>query len=624
MNKKLIASLVGLAFTSPFLQQTAFAAEQVNLDEVVVTASRVPQPKESVIADVTVIDREEIERAGQSTLSELLSTQSGIEIESNGGMGATSNIHIRGNNSQSVVVLIDGMRVASATLGTTSFSQILPEQIDHIEIVRGPASSLYGSDAVGGVIQIFTKQGQHGSPFVASAGIGSHNTQQTSVMFNGANESTRFSVGVASLTTDGISSLRTNTGLDADKDAFRNLSFNGNIYHTFAEGQEIGAQLFTTNGHYNFDGDNFPAYQDLRQEIFAITSNNKVLDAWASHFKIGKSLDTQSSVGSFGDSYLRTTQQQFSWQNDLKLPLGNLVLAYDRLEDKVSGNIDFSQKKRLNNGYLASYLLNYDAHAFKLGLRRDNNSQFGGHTTGNIGYGYQFSNAWRASASYGTAFRAPTFNDLYWPFQDFGAYGTYKGNSALKPETSSNTEATVSYNIGQHKVSATIFHNNVDNLLICCQGLFNDSPANVGTATIKGLSLSYEGQLSNYQIRANADIQDPRNDDTNKILARRSKQHGAIWLGQQWGDWELGGELLASGKRYNDSDNAIKLAGYALLNFTAKYAINQDWSINVRANNVLDKQYALATTRATFNLTGPDYNTPGSNLFVSVRYSPSK
>ncbi len=617
MSKKIIVSVIALAFAAP-----SYSAENINLDDVVVTASRIAQPRESVIADVTVINREEIERAGQSTLSELLSTQSGIEIESNGGVGATSNIHIRGNNSQSVVVLIDGMRVSSATLGTTSFSQILPEQIDHIEIVRGPASSLYGSDAIGGVIQIFTKQGQDGSHLAASAGVGSHNTQQASVMFNGANESTRFALAAASLTTNGISSLRTHTGQDADNDAFRNLSFNGNISHTITEGQEIGAQIFTSQGHYNFDGDNFPAHQNLRQEIFAITSNNKIADAWLSHLRIGKSMDTQSSVGSFGTSHLRTTQQQLSWQNDIKLPLGNLVLAYDRLEDKVKGNIDFSQNKRFNNGYLASYLLEQDAHAFKLGLRRDNNSQFGGHTTGNIGYGYQLNDFWRTSASYGTAYRAPTFNDLYWPFQSFGAFGTYQGNPNLKPETSHNKEMTVSYNQDQHKISATIFHNKVDNLLICCQGLFNDSPANVGSATIKGLSLSYEGRLSNYFLRANADIQDPRNDDTDKILARRSKQHGAIWLGQHWGDWELGSELVASGKHYNDADNAIKLGGYALLNFTAKYAINQDWSLNARVNNVFDKQYALTTTSSTFNLTAPDYNTPGSNLFVSVRYSP--
>jgi vitamin B12 transporter len=621
MKKSTIASLVALAF-SP----SAFAAETTNIhtNDVVVTANRITQNKDAVLADVTIIDRAQIERSGQSTLAELLSVQSGIEMESNGGVGATSNIHIRGNSSQAVVVLIDGMRVASATLGTTSFSQIQPEQIERIEILRGPASSLYGSDAIGGVIQIFTKQGAGDLHLTASTGYGSYNTQQAAATISGATEKVRFAAGITSLTTNGISSLKTNSGLDADNDAFRNLSFNGNMTVNLADGHNVGAQIYTSQGHYNFDGDNFPAHQDLRQEAFSATSNNKILDTWTSHLRIGKSTDTLDSLGSFGSSYLRTTQLQFSWQNDIKLPLGNLVLAYDRLEDKVKGSTNFSQTKRFNNGYMATYLLEQDAHAFKIGMRSDYNSQFGSHATGNIAYGYKLNDFWKASASYGTAYRAPTFNDLYWPLQDFGAYGTYQGNPNLKPETSRNKEIGVVFDEGHHRATATIFHNKVDNLIVCCQGLFNDSAANIGSATIRGISMTYEGWVSNYHVRANADFQDPKNDDNGKVLARRSKEHGAIWLGQHWGDWELGSELSMSGKRYNDSDNAIKLAGYSLLNITTKYNVNEDWSINARVNNLLDKQYALATTASSFNLTSPDYNTMGTNLFVSVRYSPIK
>jgi vitamin B12 transporter len=618
MKRTILSSAIILIYA----QITHAETMDLHSSEVVVTANRIEQQKENALADVTIIDREQIERAGQSTLTEILSTQPGIEIESNGGVGATANVHIRGTNSQSVVVLIDGMRVASATLGTTSFSQIQPEQIERIEIVRGPASSLYGSDAVGGVIQIFTKQGKDGLHLSATAGYGSYNTQQAASNISGAIGKTRFALGVSSLVTDGISSLRIKSGLDADKDAFRNLSANGNISHTLAEGHEIGAQVYTSQGHYNFDGSDFPAHQDLRQESFAAFSNNKIYDAWTSHLHIGKSMDTLDSTSSSGRSYLQTTQNQLSWQNDLKLPLGTLVLAYDRLEDEVKGTVSFSQTSRINNGYLASYILEHNAHTFKLGLRRDINSQFGGHNTGNIAYGYKWNDFWKTSASFGTAYRAPTFNDLYWPFQSFGAFGSYQGNPNLKPETSRNKEITVSYDQGHHKVAVTAFHNEIDNLIVCCQGLFNDTAANIGSATIQGLSTSYEGWFSSYHLRASADIQDPRNNDNDKILARRSKQHGSLWLGQHWGDWEFGGEVITSGKRYNDADNAIKLGGYTLVNLTAKYQIDDDWSVNARINNLLDKQYTLATTASTFSLTSPDYSTMGTNLFVSVRYSP--
>jgi vitamin B12 transporter len=619
MKNTFIASAIALLYA-----QAAFA-ETLNLhtNDVVITANRIEQNKENVLADVTIIDREQIERSGQSTLTEILGTQSGIEIESYGGVGSTTNIHIRGTNSQDVVILIDGMRVSSATLGTTNFSQIQPEQIERIEIVRGAVSSLYGSDAIGGVIQIFTRQGKGDLHLTATAGYGSYNTQQATVTMSGSTENTRFSAGVSALTTGGISSLKINKGLDADKDPFRNLGFNGNISHTWAEGQDVGAQLYTSQGHDNFDGSDFPAHQDMRQESYAVSSNNRILDNWTSHLRIGKSSDTLDTSDNSGRSYLRTNQDQLSWQNDVKLPLGTLMLAYDRLEEHVNGTTDFSKNKRINNGYLVSYFLEQNAHTFKLGLRRDFNSQFGSHTTGNIAYGYRFNDFWKASASYGTAYRAPTFNDLYWPFQDFGAFGSYQGNPNLKPETSRNKEVGVVYDQGHHRVSATVFQNKVDNLIVCCQGLFNDSAANIGTATIQGLSLTYEGWISNYHLRANADFQDPRNDDTNKILARRSKEHATIWLGQHWNNWEFGSELLGSGKRYNDDDNTVKLGGYALLNLTAKYSINDDWSVNARINNLLDKQYALATTASAFNPTAPDYNTMGANLFVSVRYSPS-
>lgn len=334
--------------------------------------------------------------------------------------------------------------------------------------------------------------------------------------------------------------------------------------------------------------------------------------------------DLYSEGLSFGQSALRTKQRQLSWQNDIKLPLGNLILAYDRLEDKVNGSVDFSKRERSNNGYLASYLLEQDAHAFKFGLRRDSNSQFGNYTTGNIGYGYRIAQNWRATASYGTAFRAPTFNDLYWPFVDYSTPGfpyTYEGNKNLKPETSRNKEISLTYDQGHHRLSATAYQNDVSNLIVCCNGTTTDSPANVGNAAITGLTLAYEGWFDIYHLRASADIQDPKNDDTNKVLSRRAKQHGVIWLGQDFGKLEIGSEITASGQRFNDADNAIKLAGYALFNMTAKYKIDESWSINGRINNIFDRNYTLATTATAFSPTAPAYNTSGTNLFVSLRWT---
>lgn len=619
MKKSVLASAVLLAVTGQ-----VFAESDIALQHVVVTANRIPVPIEQSLADVTVIGSEEIARAGQSTLAELLSRQPGIEIETNGGIGATANLHLRGNNSQSVIVLIDGLRVSSATLGTTSWNMIQTNLIDRIEIVRGPASSLYGSDGVGGVIQIFTKKGQEGLHPSVSVGIGSQDTRQVTASLNGGNANTRYALGVSSLNTDGISSLSIRNGVDSDDDGFRNLGANFNVSYTWSEGQTIGAQVYSSVGRYRYDGSNFPARQDLRQESFGLTSNNTLTDFWKSQLRLGKSADVMDSLGASGTSYLKTTQYQVSWQNTLTLPLGSLILAYDRLEDQVDGSVDFSEDKRINNGYLASYFLQAGAHTFKLGARRDYNSQFDEHTTGNIGYGYQFNPQWHAFASHGTAFRAPTFNDLYWPFQDFGSWGTYVGNPNLKPETSRNSEISVAYDEGHHKVSATYFHNKVNNLIVCCQGLFNDTAANIGSATIQGLTLTYEAWVRDMHMKSSVDWQDPMNDENDRWLPRRARVHGAFWLGKHWGDWELGGEVQMSGKRYNDAENLVALGGYTLVNLTGKYQMNDDWSLSVRANNIFDKKYALATTASSFNPTAPDYNTLGANIFLAVTYSPAQ
>jgi vitamin B12 transporter len=605
---------------------SAQAQESIYTNDVVVTASRIEEPRDSVLSDVSVITREEIERAGQSTLVELLRTQPGVQIESNGGFGATSNVHLRGTHSQAVVVLIDGMRMGSATNGTTALEQIPTEQIERIEIVRGSVSSLYGSDAVGGVIQIFTRKAEGKPAFSANLGYGSYNTRKASVSAAGEINGTGFALSASSIDTNGFSTLDTRAGQDGDDDNYRNLSVSGRLTRQLAEGHKLGFQFFHSKGSNQYDSSNFDAYQNTRQQIFALTSDNRFTHIWTSHLKIGESMDDLSSVGAFGTSTLRTKQLQYYWQNDLILPAGTLTLAYDRLEDRVDGSTDFSRDYRSNNGWLANYILESGPHAFRAGIRRDDNSQFGDHETENLGYGYRLNNAWRISGNVGTAFRAPTFNDLYWPFQDFGPidflnpagpHFTYEGNPDLKPETSRNKEITLTYDQGHHRVSATMYHNKIEDLIVGTQGLNNDFPVNVGNATIKGATLAYEGWFSSYHARANLDVLSPKNDDTGNILVRRARQYATFWLGRTMGDLEVTGEVIVSGDRYNDAANTLRLAGYTLVNLTANYRLDDDWSVNARVDNLFDRDYALASTS-----TGTYYNTPRTSLFVGLRWQP--
>ena len=620
MKKTILASLIGLAFAS-----SLFAAEQINLDEVVVTASRTPQPRESVIANVSVIDSEAIQRSGQTTLVELLAQQQGIEISSSGGAGTVSNIFMRGTNSGHVVVLIDGMRIDSATLGATAFENLPLGQIDIIEILRGPATSLYGQDAIGGVIQIFTKKGEAGAvKFNANLGYGSYATVRADAGVSGSVANTRFALNVSSLNTNSFSAIDTNNKDYSDNDANRNLAFSGNISHEIVAGHALGFQFLHSDGNVHFDnsfnGSNFDSRADAKQYSYALFSNNQFTDSWLSKLRLGEGVDESRTFDAFsvvGGDFYQTKQLQFNWQNDIKLPVGVLTLLYERLNQKVDSNaVNYDVKKRTNNGYVASYLLNLDAHSLQLSARRDSNSQFGGKTTGSIGYGYSFTPAWRATASYGTAYKAPTFNDLYYPFQDYGGGYSYSGNPDLKPEKSRNIEASLRYQDAGTAASITVFDNDIDDL-ISANGLNASKAVNIKNAAIQGLSLTASQSLGNINVGASADVQSPKDDDTNTLLARRANRHASANASYTLGDWRFGAEAIASSHRYNKPNNTDKLAGYALLNATVDYKFSKDWSAQARANNLLDKKYALG-----LDFGGEAYNTPRANLFFNVRYQP--
>ncbi len=626
MKKTTIASLVGLLFS------TSVSAEEVptRTEEVVVTASRIEQERQNVIADISVIDREEIERAGQSTLVELLQRQPGIEITNNGGPGKASGIFMRGTNTSHVVVLIDGVRINSATAGTTTFENLPVALIDKIEILRGPATSLYGQDAIGGVIQIFTKKGKGAPQFYAGVGYGRYNTKAADAGFHGAIGDTSFALGVSSLATDGFSALKTNNPNLNDDDGYRNLSFTGSLSHKIADGHEIGLQALHSEGSVRFDNrfnidPFFPAFNpafsdnaDITQHSYAITSKNQITSRWLSTIRAGEGADeavTYSALGPFtteSRSLFKTKQRQYSWQNDISLPLGTLTLLYDRLEERVKSTTDFKQTSRNNDGYHIGYLLNHGAHSMQLNYRSDHNSRFGTNNTEGFGYGYRLNDAWRVTASYGTAFKAPTFNDLFFP--DFFGFPT--SNPDLKPEKSRNIETSLRYAQGDSAASLTVYENKIRNLILLDE---NFIPANISEARIQGLTLAGSQIWNNWDFNGSIDIQSPRDRQTDTLLVRRANRHASFNTSYTWGDWRFGVEAIASSARYNDAANSQRLAGYSIFNLTTDYTITKEWQLKARLNNMFDKDYALAYD-GNPAAGGFVYATPGANLFVSIRY----
>ena len=620
MKKTKITGLISLLFSTSLLA----AETPINANDVVVTASRTPQEKANVIADLTVISREEIEHAGQSTFVELLQSQPGVEITSNGGAGSNSSIFLRGTNSNQVVVLVDGLRISSVTDGRTNFGNIPLSQIDHIEILRGPASSLYGQDALGGVIQIFTKRGDSTPRFNAAIGYGNYNTKSADAGFNGRMNDVKFSINVSSLTTDGFSALQIKNDARSDRDGYRNLSVNGAMSYLLSDNNEIGVQFLNSDGHAKYDNEynDFNNFANYKQSTIGLFSKNKIAENWKSTLKISNAIDENNNQTSATSSNnVKSEQRQYSWQNDFSLPVGTLTALDERLEQRVTSNTEYIATKRNSNGLFLGYLVNIENQSLQANIRRDDSSQYGTHVTKGLGYGYQLNGNWHASASYGTAFKAPTFNDIYYPpYYDGGYVGACgcwvaQNNPNLKPERSENFEAALKYANESQTAALTIYHNKIRDFIALDT---NYLPANYN-ATLKGLTLSASQSWDGWLLKGNVDLQSPKNTDDNKLLIRRAREHGAFDLSNKWGDWLFDSQLIASSSRFNDEGNLNRMAGFAILNISANYKIDDAWSAQAKLNNLLDKNYALSLS----NFDGTPYNQPGANVFFSLRYTPN-
>ncbi len=607
-----VAYVIAASASGATFAQPAPPSAPTALEPVVVTAARGPQPIADLLADLTVIGAAEIERSGAQSLPQLLQRQPGVEVTINGGPGATSGVFLRGANAGQTLVLIDGLRVGSASVGATALEAIPLDQIDRIEILRGPASSLYGADAIGGVIQVFTKQAD-GTKWVPSvaAGYGTYDTRQFSGGMNGALGPLRFSVQAGGTRSTGYNAIANpqNFSYNDDNDGYATENVGLNAALPWAPGQEVAVQYFRNRLNNQFDGG---AGSDDRTittlEAWSVASRNKLADRWSSLLTIGQGSDDSVSQTGYGDFPYKTTQRQTIWQNDFTLSLGSLGVILERREEELASNDPFAVTQRDTNSATGVYQLRYGALALQANLRHDHSSQYGGETTGGIALGFRPSPAWRFTAGYSTGFKAPSFNDLYFP--GFS-------NPNLQPETSRNTEIGAYWTATAGEVDwearAIGYHNQVDQLIVFqCDADFNCAPFNVDSATLEGITLGFDLGWRDTRLKASLDLQNPENDRTGNLLPRRAKQHGALQALQQWGPVQLGVEFVASSLRYDNTANTVRMGGYGIVNLTFEWQVAKGTTLFARGNNVLDKNYQLAA----------DYSTGGATVLAGVRWRP--
>ncbi|WP_061166887.1 TonB-dependent receptor domain-containing protein [Caballeronia hypogeia] len=605
---------VGLPFVTT--AHAALAADEASqtLAPVVVTSTRAPQPLADAIPQTSLFDAQDIADANASDALGLVALAPGVQITRNGGPGANSGLYIRGAASSQSLVLIDGVRVESASLGAAQLSQLMLDQIGRVEVVNGNVSALYGSNAIGGVVQIFTKEGEpHPPRFNFEAEYGSYHTQRQSAGVNGALDKegrTTFSVNVSREKTDGFSSIDPNIapGANPNANGYLNESVAATLRHKFTDKWDAGVRFLQSNGINSFD-DAYGQPTDIneshnRVRSMSVFANGRLTDDWTTHFIVAQGQD-RSNIEQNGiyTSRFNSENRQYTWQNDFRITDAHkLLFGYEHLDQTLDSD-QLSAPDRHVDSVFAGYVGHLGANELQANLRHDQYSDFGGANSYYLGYAYNFDAHWKASASYASSFRAPSFDDLYYPFS---------GNPSIQPERSHSVEAALQYAsnaLGVMRV--TLFQTRYSNLIdYVSDGGFYYVAQNVGRAKVQGIEGSWAGRVYGTDLRAGVTFQNPVDETNHEDLTRRARRFATFTAHRSFGPWRVGGEWIVSGQR---SDYDSTLAGYGVVNLSARYDISKSWYVTARIDNLFDKDYALAYS----------YNTPRRGAYITLGWQPS-
>lgn len=583
---------------------------------ITVTGTRTPMRVSDLVADVTVLDRAALDRIAGRTLAEVLSQQAGIQFSSNGGLGKNGSLFIRGLEARHTLLLVDGVRLFSATVGTPPLDNLPLEAIERIEIVRGPMSSLYGSGAMGGVIQVFTRKGAQGVQGNAKLTAGSHRFGEASGGVGFGNGVVDVAAQVQHTQTRGFSAANPREPFGSyndDRDGFRQDGGSLRVgvqpfANTAFADWRIEMLLLQSKGLTDLDdGPGASARARLANTVRSLSVGGTVLGSWHTRLVVADSsdaYDTLSSASVYASlGEIKTRQRQFIWENTVQTPVGAVLALVDRIEEKVSRpGAPFDVDARDIDGLALGLNGSAAGHVWQASLRHDRNSQFGNQDTGAVAYGYAFAPAWRVGASLGSSYVAPSFNQLYYP--DFG-------NALLQPETGRHAEVSLRWTGGTHSVRAAYYAHRYRGFITSGR-----APVNLPKAQIDGVSLAYDGHWSSWDLSASYDRTNPRNATNgnanfDKLLPRRAMQ--MLRLGADWtaGAWTAGASLAGFSHRFDDAANTSRLGGYGTLDLRAEWALTRELFLGAKLNNVGGKVYETTL----------GYNQPGREGFVTLRYA---
>lgn len=603
-------NIISTSCLALLLSPTLSTADET--ETITVTANRMAQTADETLASVSVITRKDIETSQSQEIIDLLRLQAGIDVARTGGPGAGTSVFLRGTNSNSTLVLIDGVRASSSTSGSFAWQSMSTTDIDRIEIVRGPRATQYGSDAIGGVIQIFTRKNKS---LQLRAQAGSYNTQLIEAGIGGGDR-LKYSVNLSGKNTDGFSSINekdTFGSYNPDDDGFKNRSLSASLDWSITDKTEFTIKGWDSRGNKEYDDGAVAANSKTDNATLDLRLTNQTMPNWKQTFSMGGALDDIEDTSS-RSSQITTNRFMADWQNDFTIGLNHMAtIGLSTVHEKVDSYNRITQttvynESTSNNGLFGLWQSSIGINNLNISARVDDYESFGTHSTGQIAWGIQAGKKLRFTASLGTAFKAPSLNELYHP----GYGGSYGGNPDLKPEESITSELGAHYSPDkQQNLGLNIYRTKVDNL-IAYSSKTPHNVENINEARIDGLEFLYSFKTGPWVLSTNFTLQKAVNDVTKSDLLRRARQKFNVEFRHLFGTkGDLGLSWNYVGPR---EDFAATLDSYNLVDFSGSYLVMKSLRLEGRIENVLDEDYEHAYS----------YNTPGRSFYAGIRYTMGK
>ena len=561
-------------------------------DTIIVTATRTEIPLEQATVPVRVITRDDIELSLATDLAELLRFEAGIDIGRNGGPGQATSMFLRGTESNHVLVLIDGVRMNPGTLGGAAIQHISPEVIERVEIVKGARSALFGTDAIGGVINIITRRAEETS-VEAGAGAGSFDSRSAFV-----SAGTRGAKNQFGMTVDWQDSAGYPPRVESDIDrGYDNLSLNVYAARDIGRG-EISVRHWRAEGTVEYlDFFLTPVDQDFRNSTTAFEFDKQIAERGSSKLVLAYMQDQIQQNQS--DDFVESDRLSVDWQYTHAFSEHTItggLFAMDETARSLSFGSGFDKDTQVRAVFLQDQWTR-DRHRAFVAMRLTNHEAFGNQTTYNAEYAFELSEAWTVRGGLGRAFRAPDATDRF----GFG------GNPDLEPELADEFQLGLRYKPGdRHSVDLELYANDIEDLIEFDFVTF--TLVNIDAAEIRGAQLGYEYRGDTFTVRTELLQQRADNKTTGSRLLRRAEESLTVSYVQNIGDHRVGVSVLASGDR--EDFGGAQLAGYAIANLTGQITLSEAWQLNARIENVFDTEYQTAE----------NFRMPERSAFIELKY----